>query len=552
LRLDIRTKLMLLALLGVGGLIASSAVGLVGIGQIRAVVAELVERHVPAIQALEAIRHASLRLRASTLEIEGWAFANDAQARFARLGADKRAWLARAEEARAVYGRLAGAADGTASGRDLDARWGRWRQGEEAILALVERAAAADDGERAMLMLEFKAPVAAQAEPQEALMAALDAAIAASEAQGAAAQARERATVTAAQSGLVAVLVGLGLVLALLAARIGRSILLPLRGMHALIDGIVRERDFTRRAEVVSKDEIGEALAAVNELVDAMQRAMGEVLERAGEVGRAADAVSAAAARAAEASRGHSDAAAGMAAAVEEMSVGVDQLADNSREAYDQARRAGAGAGEGARQMTAGAEGMATIADSVSRARGAIEALSRHSDRVAAVMDVIQEVAAQTNLLALNAAIEAARAGESGRGFAVVADEVRKLAERTGRSTAEIHETVTTMQESARSAAEGMAEVVGRVSAGRELAANAAQGMDGVAEQAASAAAAAGAMSEALVAQGAAARDVARRVEQVAGMTEEGAAIAADTAAVAGELDRLSRTLRELVGRFRV
>ena len=65
-------------------------------------------------------------------------------------------------------------------------------------------------------------------------------------------------------------------------------------------------------------------------------------------------------------------------------------------------------------------------------------ALSERVNDVAAILDLINEIADQTNLLALNAAIEAARAGEGGRGFAVVADEVRRLAERSKASAAEI------------------------------------------------------------------------------------------------------------------
>ena len=64
--------------------------------------------------------------------------------------------------------------------------------------------------------------------------------------------------------------------------------------------------------------------------------------------------------------------------------------------------------------------------------------LNDASERIGAIVDVIEGIADQTNLLALNAAIEAARAGDHGRGFAVVADEVRKLAESASRSTGEI------------------------------------------------------------------------------------------------------------------
>ena len=77
-----------------------------------------------------------------------------------------------------------------------------------------------------------------------------------------------------------------------------------------------------------------------------------------------------------------------------------------------------------------------------------IKELEKLSKDIEQFAGVISSISSRTNILSLNASIEAARAGEHGRGFAVVASEVRNLAAQSSKSSKEITDTISMVQQS--------------------------------------------------------------------------------------------------------
>ncbi|MFL1482703.1 methyl-accepting chemotaxis protein [Marinobacter sp. LN3S78] len=146
------------------------------------------------------------------------------------------------------------------------------------------------------------------------------------------------------------------------------------------------------------------------------------------------------------------------ATAVSQATAAVRQVSSSASEAAEAAGRVDDAAREGTRALADSKPVIDRLSGSIHGGSQLVSRLTKDSESIGTVLDVIHSVAEQTNLLALNAAIEAARAGEHGRGFAVVADEVRSLATKTQESAHEIQSMINELQQAARDADDAMTE----------------------------------------------------------------------------------------------
>jgi methyl-accepting chemotaxis protein len=322
------------------------------------------------------------------------------------------------------------------------------------------------------------------------------------------------------QLGMLAAALALSItVMLMITRRIANPLLRVQEVMVQIADG-----DFNAVLPATGrKDEIGQIVTAVNEMVGQVRVTISNIKESAREVTNASSEI-------AIATTDLSQRTEEQAASLEETSASMEEISATVRRNAENAQKA--------RQSALSTQKVADRGGDV--AGKAVQAMSRieeSSGKIADIIGVIDEIARQTNLLALNAAVEAARAGEAGRGFAVVATEVRSLAQRSSQAAKDIAQIITS---SGGQVKEGVALVNQAGNALNEI-------VDSIREVASLVSDIATASAE----QATGLDEIGRALAQMDEATQRNSALVEENAATAHTLEEQAKSMDEQVAYFR-
>lgn len=247
-----------------------------------------------------------------------------------------------------------------------------------------------------------------------------------------------RATAIVTYSLLIVIGVVIAAVGILLVYSMSRSVTLVLNRTRQVAQGNL----ILVKQERYGKDELGQILHAVDDMIANMRELIGNISNSTNTVAAATMQLTTSADQSYTSTtdiaahinevNGQVEVQATVSSEVsivmEEMAIGIQKIAESTTSITELALKSNGEAEQGTLLMEQLKQQMHSMLSSIGLLNERIDGLQHKSAQIGEITENISTIANQTSILSLNASIEAARAGESGRGFAVVAEEIRKLA----------------------------------------------------------------------------------------------------------------------------
>ncbi|MBM7662820.1 methyl-accepting chemotaxis protein [Bacillus mesophilus] len=278
---------------------------------------------------------------------------------------------------------------------------------------------------------------------------------------------------------LVIIILGSIIFCILTGAILAHMITKPIKELQYLMKK-AEEGDFTVKGTHLYQDEVGQLTTSFNQMVYGLREIIQRVHTTSEQVAASSEVLAASAKESGftindvsktiqELSSGAEEQARNTDQTfkiMNEMTAGVSQISIQTKSVVSKAVHTNHQSSEGRKSIDSSITQMNNISTNVNELSTVVKGLGSRSNEIFSIVKVISEIAEQTNLLALNAAIEAARAGDHGKGFAVVASEVRKLAEQSAKSSKQITDLLTVIQDETHQAVASMEETSEEVNEG--------------------------------------------------------------------------------------
>jgi methyl-accepting chemotaxis protein len=292
-------------------------------------------------------------------------------------------------------------------------------------------------------------------------------------------------------------------------------------------------------------DSVNYAVGELRNLVTGVQKATGQVTQRA----REAQATSEQLLEAASLQAKHIEET---TTRMGEVTRSIHTVSANAAESTKVAQRSLNTAEKGQAAVQNSIRGMNEIRDQIQETAKRIKRLGESSQQIGEIVELISDITAQTNVLALNAAIQAAAAGDAGRGFTVVAEEVQRLAERSAEATKQIAAIVKVIQTDTQGAVGAMEKSTMGVVEGAKLADAAGQTLSEIGEVSNNLARLIQSISGAAATQVAATERVAQNMERILAITRQTTTGTQQSAHSVKQLTDVAESLSASVSRFKL